>query len=227
MARQPDARMRMLASSRRAMRGARAHPPAARPGSSDARPCTAAPLARVFCSEIVRLVRKGSPPTQGSVWFILNRLSTCAPGARVGGAPCPRGRAAQPRDADLGLCVGQTPGMCSTVPTVPSAPPPAAHASARPHAPARPAQPDRQAAGRDPTGLRLRGAAHPRSAPGGRQAPALRPSAGRPRCPRIARRPEQARGARRAGRPPARARAWPSSTVADSFWLRPSRLRCA
>ena len=37
----------------------------------------AAPLARVFCSEMVRLVREGSPPTQGSVWFILNRLSTC------------------------------------------------------------------------------------------------------------------------------------------------------
>ena len=36
----------------------------------------AAPLARVFCSEMVRLVREGSPPTQGSVWFILNRLST-------------------------------------------------------------------------------------------------------------------------------------------------------
>jgi len=158
LARQRGARMCMPASSWRAVRGPRAHPPAARPGSSDARPCTAAPLARVFCSEIVRLVRKGSPPTQGSVWFILNRLSTCAPGARASGS----GRSASPRrrpgsvrramsrhvqhGSELHRChlAGRKPrGSRERVP----------------HAPAWPHQPNRQVPGRDPTGFRPSGAA--------------------------------------------------------------------
>ncbi len=35
-------------------------------------------IAQLACRLMVRLVRCASPPTHGSVWFILNKLSSCS-----------------------------------------------------------------------------------------------------------------------------------------------------